>query len=420
MASSNVRTKCANIGTQYREKTRSNYCPSSQRLWRTLRNILSRDSKASILTLAGYSCGAEFSPSSIFGAGLPLAWAVSRITRNSLCTDWLGLVLAWANWLEHVAPKIKISSAELVVRKFASNDWKDKKTLWYPAKFIKHHENRANGPYEYEFEWSACLDDTLYNTEFSGVPDLRRIYHRGREFLKAIQYVKLSDKQSLSRFTGSKCINWVQKSSEWMVALGLALTPELEAVLAPANIRLMQHKSLAHLHHEERLARVTRIGSALLHFLVVQHELKEPLNLNGNLVNDLWDNSVVTCGGDGKAALQAMYGAVNDGVLPGANHSQQMSWFFDRHTVFDSHWRPPLYRRLRNSQFASTEAILVTVSTVSKRKAEEQLEGSKGPKRSKLEEPKKVKAQQKTKNSEAQTGCRRGIMRILPSRKCAS
>ncbi|KAJ7754779.1 hypothetical protein B0H16DRAFT_1886485 [Mycena metata] len=350
------------------------------------------------------------------------------------------------------------------------SDWKDKKTLWYPAKFIKHHKNRANGPYEYEFEWLACLDGTLYNTEFSSVPELRRIYHRGRESLEAIQYVKLSDQQignirlpfyedtnfedhenpeltvifnaaipqiakilaawdqqhcamqSLSRFTGSKHINQVQKSSEWMVALGLALTPELEAVLAPANIRLLQHKSLAHLHHEERLARVTGIGSALLHFLVVQHELKEPLNLNGDLVNDLWDNSVVTCGGDGKAALQAMYGAVNDGVLPGANHSQKMSRFFDRHTVFDSHWRPPLYRRLRNSQFASTEAILVTVSTGSKRKAEEQLEGSKGPKRSKLEEPKKVKAQQKTKNSGAGTNMAApgNNRRILPSRKCAS
>ncbi|KAJ7713876.1 hypothetical protein B0H16DRAFT_1478354 [Mycena metata] len=114
--------------------------------------------------------------------------------------------------------------------------------------------------------------------------------------------------------------------------------------------------------------------------------------------------------------------ADNGGVLPEANHSQQMSRFFDRHTVFDSHWRPPLYRRLRNSQFASTEAILVTVLTVSKRKAQEQLEGSKGPKRSKLEEPKKVKAQQKTKNSGEGTNrvAPGNNRRILPSRKCAS
>ncbi|KAJ7729595.1 hypothetical protein B0H16DRAFT_1469979 [Mycena metata] len=299
----------------------------------------------------------------------------------------------------------------------------------------KHHKNRANGPYEYEFEWSAYLDGTLYNTKFSSVLELRRIYHRGREFLEAIQYVKLSDKQignirlpfyedtnfedhenpeltvisnaaipqiakilaawdqqhsamqSLSIFTGSKHINRVQKSSEWMVALGLALTPGLEAVLAPANIRLLQYKSLAHLHHEERLARVTGIGSALLHFLVVQHELKEPLNLNGDLVNDLWDNSVITCGGDGKAALQAMPYSV---------------W---SRTRSSTHWRPPLYRRLRNSQFASTEAIAVTVS---KHKAEEQLEGLKEPKRSKLEEPKKVKAQQKTKNPGE------GINRVAP------
>ncbi|KAJ7708405.1 hypothetical protein B0H16DRAFT_1481366 [Mycena metata] len=156
-------------------------------------------------------------------------------------------------------------------------------------------------------------------------------------------------------------------------------------------------------------------------FNVQQHELKEPLNLNGDLVNDLWDNSVITCGSDGKAALQAMYAAVNDGVLPGANESQKMSRFFDRHTIFDSHWRPPLYRRVRNSQFASTEAV-VTVSTVSKRKAEEQLDSLKGPKRSKLEDPKKAKVQQKTKKSGA--GAIMAVpgnnRRILPSRKISA
>ncbi|KAJ7044305.1 hypothetical protein C8F04DRAFT_1389202 [Mycena alexandri] len=208
--------------------------------------------------------------------------------------------------------------------------------------------------------------------------------------------------QNLNRFAGSKHINRVQKPSEWMVALGLELTPELDAVLAPANILLMQHEDLAHLHHEERLARVSGIGSALLQFLVVQHELEEPLNLNGDLVNDLLDDSVITCRSDGRAALQAMYGAVHhDEVLPGANWSQKMLRFFNRHTIFDSHWRPPLYRRVRDSQFTPTEAILVTVSTDSKRKAEEQLESSKGPKQLKLEKPKKLKAQRKTKSSSA-------------------
>ncbi|KAJ7718077.1 hypothetical protein B0H16DRAFT_1475768 [Mycena metata] len=151
-------------------------------------------------------------------------------------------------------------------------------------------------------------------------------------------------------------------------------------------------------------ARVDARNHLLHHnFLVAQHEPKEPR-------------------GGGKAALQAMYGAVNDGALSGANHSQKMSQFFDRHTVFDSHWRPLLYRRVRNFQFASTEAILVTVSTVSKRKAKEQLESSKGPKRAKLKEPKKAKAQQETKNSSAGAimAAPGNNRRMLPSRKCAS
>ncbi|KAJ7764209.1 hypothetical protein B0H16DRAFT_1718150 [Mycena metata] len=313
--------------------------------------------------------------------------------------------------------RVMLAVRRLILQRRAPYYWKDKKTLWYPAKFIKHHKNRASAPYEYEFEWSACLDGTLYNTEFSSVPELRRIYHRDREFLDAIQYVKLSDKQIGNiRLPFYEDTNFEDHENPELTVIFNAAIPQIAKILAAWD---QQHSAMQSL---KRLARVTGIGLALLHFLVVQHELKEPLNLNGDLVNDLWDNSVITCGSNGKAALQAMYAAVNDGVLPGANESQKMSRFFDRHTIFDSHWRPPLYRRVRNSQFASTEAILVTVSTVSKRKAEEQLDSLKGPKRSKLEDPKKAKVQQKTKKSGA--GAIMAVpgnnRRILPSRKCAA
>ncbi|KAJ7672711.1 hypothetical protein B0H14DRAFT_2657150 [Mycena olivaceomarginata] len=58
------------------------------------------------------------------------------------------------------------------------------------------------------------------------------------------------------------------------------------------------------------------VGSALLQFLVVQHELGEPLNLNGDRIEDLKDESVVACLPDGEEALNAMFSAIPSTSLP--------------------------------------------------------------------------------------------------------
>ncbi|KAJ7735500.1 hypothetical protein B0H16DRAFT_1731302 [Mycena metata] len=227
--------------------------------------------------------------------------------------------------------------------------------------------------------------------------------------------------RSLRAFGGSKKVNQRQKPSEWLVALGLRLTPEVELALESATFSLMQHETLAHIHYEERTSRITGVGTALLQCLVVQHELGEPLNLNGDLVNDLWDDSVVARKSDSKAALHAMYVAVcADEALPGADSSQKMSRFFIRHTIVDKEWRPPLYHRIRDSEFMPTEAILVTVPEGLKRKAEEQLEGLNGLKRSKVDvkaKKSKAKAPRKKTVSTAETSAAPG--RVLRTRKKA-
>ncbi|KAF8207932.1 hypothetical protein K438DRAFT_1755326 [Mycena galopus ATCC 62051] len=95
-----------------------------------------------------------------------------------------------------------------------------------------------------------------------------------------------------------------------MRTLGLDLTPELEAVLSDPLMHLMGHDALLGLTQQECNIRVMGVGSVLFQLLAVQHELGEPLNLNGDLIEDLKDDSVVACRPDGDEALNAMFSAI--------------------------------------------------------------------------------------------------------------
>ncbi|KAJ7787579.1 hypothetical protein B0H14DRAFT_2629191 [Mycena olivaceomarginata] len=102
------------------------------------------------------------------------------------------------------------------------------------------------------------------------------------------------------------------------------------------------------------------VGSALLQFLVVQHELGEPLNLNGDRIEDLKDESVVACLPDGEEALNAMFSAIPSTKL-----------------------RPPFFRRDRPSHFPPTEHIRVEVKGALKRKGKDLVDDQKPAKRAK-------------------------------------
>ncbi|KAJ7640230.1 hypothetical protein B0H17DRAFT_1149048 [Mycena rosella] len=146
-----------------------------------------------------------------------------------------------------------------------------------------------------------------------------------------------------------------------MAAFGLVSTPELDAVLQPVLEVLLIHAHLADLPESDRNERVMGIGSALLQLLAVQDQLKEPLNLNGDLLNDLLDRRVVHCPSDGNRGLDAMFASI---PLPRrAEHSRlrdrALLKFKHAHTIFDADHRPPIFRRDDESRFPPTEPILV-------------------------------------------------------------
>lgn len=154
----------------------------------------------------------------------------------------------------------------------------------------------------------------------------------------------------------------------WMQAVALIPTPGLEAVMTDPLAHLMRQVRLGSLGHVERSVRVLGVGLVLFQLLAAQHELGEPLDLNGDLFKDLEEGSVVACRPDGDSALNTMFSAL---PITGRNveeFSKAMSVFKKNHTIFDKNLRPAIFRRQRPSSFAPSEPIPITTHERSKRK----------------------------------------------------
>ncbi|KAJ7283204.1 hypothetical protein C8J57DRAFT_1675521 [Mycena rebaudengoi] len=321
-----------------------------------------------------------------------------------------------------------------------AQDWKAPDTVWYPARFIEHHKNRKAAFNEYELRWLECNDGTVYYSSFSNLPVLMlRTIYRSRKFLKEVQDVQITENQ-----IGNICLPFYMKPDDpnhknptltaifdaalplvaeilaswnnghpvirsfetffiekkkharareadnWMRTLGLHPTPELEAVLTDPLMHLMGHDALLGITQQECNIRVMGVGSVLFQLLAVQHELGEPLDLNGDLIEDLKDDNVVVCWPDGDAALNAMFSAIPTTSTKSGVLVQQLLAFKRDHTIFDKEFRPPTFRRDRPSHFPPTVPIPVVVNDTSKRKKNEEVDAEKPAKRVKVD-PKKAR-----------------------------
>ncbi|KAF7354491.1 hypothetical protein MVEN_01138400 [Mycena venus] len=312
-------------------------------------------------------------------------------------------------------------------------DWKAPHVLWYPAEFIQHHKQRKGKFNEYEFRWSNCNDGTVFHSSLSDLPVLMlRTHFRGRKFLEEIQDVTLTaemigtirlpfymkpddpghqnptltaifdaaipqvagilaawdDQHPVvasynEYFAGKKKHLQSREAPNWMDIIGLVSTPELEAVLTDPLISLMDHPALLNLTEEECQTRVMGVGSVLLQFLAVQHELGEPLNLNGDLVEDLKDESVIACLPDGDKALNAMFSAIPSTSTRSGVLVRQMLASKRDHIIFDEEFRPPFFQRDRPSHFPPAAPIPVKVQGAVKRKRDDHVEDEKPAKRAK-------------------------------------
>ncbi|KAJ6571282.1 hypothetical protein B0H19DRAFT_1064397 [Mycena capillaripes] len=162
----------------------------------------------------------------------------------------------------------------------------------------------------YKFHWLECNDGTV------------------REFLKktALPGAQLTDKQIGNiRLPFYMSIDHRGHKSFALTSIFAAALPLVAVILkswdtAHSAVRnfnsysvdgvfsdplatLMQHNEFGALSDDELNQRVLDVASALFQLLAVQSELGEPLNLNGDLISDLADKSVVPYGSDGQLFL---------------------------------------------------------------------------------------------------------------------
>ncbi|KAJ7455678.1 hypothetical protein B0H11DRAFT_1926064 [Mycena galericulata] len=290
-------------------------------------------------------------------------------------------------------------------------DWKAPDVLWYPARFIQHHLNNVRTSKEYEFQWLECTDGVVFHSGDSDLPRLmQRMFFRGRKFCLEILDVELVAKKlgkvrlplymkpdypghenpalaaifkaaipgvakilaafddghpvtaSYTKyFRGKKNVARQRNAGDWMATFALVPTAELEAVIADPLLRLLKHKSLADLPQPDRHERVMGVGSALLQLLAVQHELGEPLNLNGDTMHDLVSGAIVPLRYDGDDALNYMFAALPLRSNESGEITGHLLKFKGEHSIYDADLRPPTFCREFRSHTDPSEAISVVL-----------------------------------------------------------
>ncbi|KAJ7855500.1 hypothetical protein B0H14DRAFT_2579366 [Mycena olivaceomarginata] len=152
---------------------------------------------------------------------------------------------------------------------------------------------------------------------------------------------------------------------DWMRTIGLTPTLELEAVISPPLSSLPGHSLLSH------------IPCCWLSKM----ELREPLNPNGDILDDLNTGRAVSCLTDSPRALSVIFGAIpfNEGAT--AKLTSQMLKFNSAHIIYDPEFCPPTFRRKDPSIFTPTTAIPVLLKR--KRKGSRKIEGEKSAKKAK-------------------------------------
>ncbi|KAJ6485188.1 hypothetical protein DFH09DRAFT_1106359 [Mycena vulgaris] len=118
--------------------------------------------------------------------------------------------------------------------------------------------------------------------------------------------------------------------------------------------------------------------AVLFQLLAIQHELGEPLDLNGDLTDDLIDGRVVR---SFAALTMARY---NFAATPLASSRsgtlvRRLMVFNAKHSLYDEYHRPPTYRCDDQRRTAPRKAIPATT----KRRGSEKDEGEKPEKRAK-------------------------------------
>ncbi|KAK7012607.1 hypothetical protein R3P38DRAFT_3586804 [Favolaschia claudopus] len=316
----------------------------------------------------------------------------------------------------------------------------DGSVRWYPARFLRRDRQQQGTNLEFEFVWLDCVENAVgAGQKFSASREFcKAVYHLCEEpgKIKRSQLPKVRMPQYLDpNFTGHNnpqleaifnsaipsiagiltdfsdlhplvghYINFAAEAKkpkkrpkrgvnltptessiafDWHETIGLRSTPEQNAVKALAITKLLRRITFDALDPDDKSSpaewniRVSSVGSALLQILVVQHELGEPLNLNGDLLDDLLSRKIIASTFDGVPVLKLIMSCAMGQITNATTSVEKFAKFEREFTVYDEKYRPPTFRRIADSTVKPTPPITVTV----KRAAEDEIEDEPSPTR---------------------------------------
>ncbi|KAJ7256649.1 hypothetical protein C8J57DRAFT_1235511 [Mycena rebaudengoi] len=223
------------------------------------------------------------------------------------------------------------------------DEWRGEHVLWYPAQFLKHHPGIPR--IEFEFRYLECIEWPLTDAELMG-PSSHEVapvavaqtlyYTQDRASCEEMLKVELRPEQRIQRVFSNFAWEDDEPVDEWMEEP----VKELAALMAgfcPWSWR----------------CRVLTVGRVMLQLLAIQHELEEPLNLNGDTFEELREGSIRQINLEASEAFRTMLVATKPKQLTHKKYWDREAFgefaldLYGAHTVFDPSYRPNMYRRIR-------------------------------------------------------------------------
>ncbi|KAJ7904173.1 hypothetical protein B0H13DRAFT_1881663 [Mycena leptocephala] len=284
------------------------------------------------------------------------------------------------------------------------SDWKAPGVLWYPARFIKRHEDHERKPNKYEFEWLECNDGMIYDSTDSELPPLMpRMFRRARKFCVDIDAANLSAKQLMQFIQIGKVRmpfymnpDYPDHENPELAAIFNAALPQIAEMLAAS--RRMDALAGLGSHAGARSSTcdaIRRLAAAP----APCGPLGAGMNAKGDGFDDLAVGHVVPYSTDGHEALIAMFSAIPLPSAKAGGLATRMMQFNNAHTVYDPHLCPPTFCRELPSDSDPTAAIPVRI----KRKGGQAIEGESPSKR--------PKGKQLTSESQVSEGKKQATMK---------
>ncbi|KAJ7027239.1 hypothetical protein C8F04DRAFT_1294531 [Mycena alexandri] len=293
---------------------------------------------------------------------------------------------------------------------FVKSDWRSEDVLWYPARFIKHHPHTREPKNEFEFCYMDCVDWVKLTEDYIFRPS-RHCKHDWASCQEMLNFAPMQIGKIRTPACYSKPVENHPLIKIFDAAVGplanlLVSFPDDHPVVKPYNefftelamgpednerirawtpswngkdkelialrkrpLEKLLDFSVASVPDPEWRRRVMTVGRVLLLILAIQHELEEPLDLNGDMYEDLVQGAVIRGPRDYERAVLAMLLSTKPKCLSHKKYWDQpvfRAWvqdFKSQHTFPDPTYRPRTGVRIHQPDIARPPILIDSITS---------------------------------------------------------